>query len=150
MLEGRFEARSARDIPTQWIEACVNLLNNAYHKQLEENNRFFDVHGKIHDKEIIVAISYVHHDDHGIAPITLTISHDLETDDKKLKDCLDNLVHLASHIFDDIFQTTDWNGYNTNWTENTYKSNTFFYKITRENLSLTIMANELLKDSGKH
>jgi hypothetical protein len=60
------------------------------------------------------------------------------------------MVDLLGHIFDDIFNTEDWSGYVSNWTENKYKNHTFFYKITRENIALTLQANEILSKDKTH
>ena len=83
------------------------------------------------------------------APVTLFISHDNLEDSKKFKKSLAALVDFAGIIFDDITGTKDWSDYNSTWTENEYKDSTFSIKITRENISLSLQAEELLKDESK-
>lgn len=145
---GRYKdslVESGSALPAEWTESLVKVLTETYFKQSEKDNCFFDVYGKVFDQEFIVIISYIHHEDQMASPISVFISHDNLEDSKKMKQALASLVDLAGHIFDDIFSIADWNGYIPNWTENKFKENTFFYKITRENISLTLQAEEILK-----
>lgn len=135
---------SGSALPSEWSESFVGVLTETYFKQSEKDNRCFDVYGKVFDHEFVVIISYIHQDDPMAAPISLFISHDNLDDSKQMKKTLENLVNLAGHIFDDIFSEQDWNGYNPNWTENKYQDSTFYYKITRENIGLTLQAQEIL------
>ncbi len=134
-------------LPEEWIESFVGLLTQTYFKQTEKDHRFFDVYGQIFEKELVVIASYIHHDDHLAAPISVFVSHDI-VDDKKTKSALENLVNLVGHIYDDVFANEDWSEFNPTWTENKYQENTFFYKVTRENIGLTLQAEEILKKDG--
>ena len=148
MYFGRFEESdetSKKALPSEWLEEFTGTLNEVYHEELAKNDRFFDIYGEIYDKEFVVIISYLHNSEQLAAPIALFISHDNLDDSKKFKGALDDLVNLAGVIFDSIFGTEDWSEYNSNWTENNYKKSDFFYKITRENISLSMQAEALLK-----
>lgn len=145
---GRYKdslVESGSSLPAEWTESLVRVLTESYFKQSEKDNCFFDVYGKVFDQEFVVIISYIHHEDQMASPISVFISHDHLEDSKKMKQALANLVDLSGHIFDDIFSIEDWNGYIPNWTENKFNENTFHYKITRENISLTLQAEEILK-----
>ena len=151
MQFGRFEVSdqtTRKALPNEWTEELTRVLTETYFKQSEKDNRFFDVYGEIYEKEFVVIISYMHHDDQLASPISVFISHDVVDDSKQFKKVLGNLVDLTGLIFDDIFATSDWSDYNSNWTENSYKSGNFFYKITRENVSLTLQAEEFLRREG--
>lgn len=148
MQFGRFEVSNdfiKKNLPEEWTESFTRTLTDTYFEQSEKDNCFFNVYAEILEKEFVVIISYLHHNDQLVAPITLSISHDLEDDSKKFKKALDNLVNFSGLVFDDIFAEKDWNEYVPAWTENTYKDSTFYYKITRENISLTLQAEEILK-----
>jgi hypothetical protein len=134
-------------LPKEWTESFVGLLTQTYFEKTEKDHRFFDVYGQIFEKEFVVVISYIHHDDHHAAPISIFISHDVD-DDKKMKKGLDKVINLAGHILDDIFSVSDWSDFIPTWTENTLGENQFFYKITRENIGLTLQAEEILKNDG--
>lgn len=148
---GRYKnslVESGSSLPAEWTESFVKVLTETYFKQSEKDNRFFDVYGRIFDEEFLAIISYIHHDDQMASPISVFISHDHLDDSKKMKEALDSLVNLAGHILDDIFSSEDWNGFSPNWVENKFNKNTFFYKITRENISLTLQAEEFLRKGG--
>lgn len=138
---------SAKNLPQDWTEEFIRVLSHSYSEQSNKDNCFFDVHGLLFDEEVVVIISYIHHNDHARAPISLFISHDIEGDIKKMTKTLDTLVDFSGLVFDDIFSTKDWNEFVPNWTENKYKNSNYHYKITRENFSLTLQAEEILKDS---
>lgn len=151
MLLGRYETSVLEDgkhLPAEWTEEFVKILTEAYAAQSEKDNRFFDVYGQIYDKEFVVVVSYIHHSDQLAAPISIFISHDTSSDSKELSKALKALVDLSGHIFDEIFSQEDWNEYVPTWTENDFKGHLFHYKITRENVSLSLQAEQLLKKDG--
>lgn len=138
---------TGKSLPKEWTESFIGLLTQTYFEQTEKDHRFFDVYGQIYEKEFVVIISYIHHDDHLASPISIFISHDTDND-KKTKDALDKVVNLTGHILDDIFSVEDWSDFIPHWTENDLGENKFFYKITRENIGLTLQAEEILKNEG--
>jgi hypothetical protein len=147
MYFGRLEDSGViekKALPNEWLEEFTRTLNDVYHDQLEKNDRFFDVYGEIYEKEFVVIVSYMHKSEQLTSPITLFISHDNLEDSKKFKSSLKDLINLTGIIFDDIFAIDEWNDFNANWTENNFKDSVFHYKITRENISLTIQAEALL------
>ena len=151
MYFGRFDTEESKKrsaLPNEWTEDVTKVLTESYFEQAEKDNKFFDVYGEIYDKEFVVVISYLHMQDHLMSPISVFISHDNLEDSKNFKKTLAALIDLAGHIFDDIFATDQWSDYNSNWTENEYKNNIFFYKITRENISLSLQAEEFMKKEG--
>ena len=137
----------AKELPSDWCDALTNLLNATYEEKANKDNHFFDVIGKIFEKESILFISYLNKSDYSASPITLSISFDNLNDSDALKSILDICVSLTSLIFDDIFSQENWREYVLNWTENEIDGHKLFYKITRENMSLTLQAEELLKGS---
>lgn len=151
MQFGRFEIEESTKrspLPNEWTEELTRVLTEAYLERSEKDNKFFDVYGEIYEKEFVVIISYIHHEDQLMSPVSLFISHDVVEDSKKFKVVLKNLVDLSGLIFDDVFATEDWSDYVGTWTSNKYKNNEFFYKITRENISLTLQAEEFLSKDG--
>ena len=148
MILGRYEQSTigtGKDLPGEWTENFTKILTEAFHTQLEEDNSFFDVYGKIFDKELLVIVSYHDHGDQLVAPKSLFISHDNMENTKAFEKVLKNLVDLSGAIFDDVFSQKDWNDYALDWVENEFRNSTFHYKITRENISLTLQAEENLK-----
>lgn len=147
MIFGRYESSElslGKSLPDEWSESVTKILTEAYHEQSESDNCFFDVYGRIFEKEFVVAVSYVKHDQLEASPVTLFVTHDVLENSKKFKKTLEDLVDYVGLVFDDIFGQDDWSEYNANWTENGYKGHEFAYKITRENISLTLQAEEIL------
>ena len=144
---GRFttEQTTGKQLPQEWTDNLMQTLNEAYADEIEAKNSFFDIYGEIYDQEFVVIASLMHQADLGIAPVSVFISHDVLADQKHFRSVLKSLVDLMGLIFDDVFTKPDWSEYNANWTENKFKGNNFFYKITRENVSLTLQAEEILK-----
>ncbi len=138
-----------KPLPNEWTEELTKVLTETYFDQSEKDNRFFDVYGEIYEKEFVVIISYIHHEDQLKSPISIFISHEVVEDSKQFKSTLKNLVDLSGHILDDVFATNDWSEYNSNWTENKFRGNNFYYKITRENVSLTLQAEQFLAKNGE-
>ena len=145
MLNGRFDTdEEKKPIPSEWFEELVKIFNENYFDRSEKDNCFFDAYGELSSKELVVAVSYVHHEDQLKAPISVYISYEYtlgKTDTDKI---LEGTMQLFALIFDDIFAQDDWNEYNSNWTENEYQGNKYHYKITRENISLSIQAEKIL------
>ncbi len=151
MQFGRFivpEDFARKQLPNEWTENLTKTLTDAYFEQSEKDNRFFDVYGEIYEKEFVIIVSYVHHQDQMTAPISLFLSHDIVDDSKKYRTVLKHLVDLSGEIFDDIFSADDWSEYVHTWTINKYRNCDFHYKITRENVSLTLQAEEFLNKNG--
>jgi hypothetical protein len=49
-------------------------------------------------------------------------------------------------LLDEIFAQEEWSEYEPVWQELNYKKETYFYKVSRENIQLTLEANKLLGD----
>lgn len=145
MQFGRYETKTRKSIPNEWIEEVTKTLTEVYFEQSEKDNSFFDVYGEIVDKEFVVVVSYLHHDELMASPISVFLSHDVLENSKEFQSALKNLIDLAGEIYDDIFAQDEWQDYNPNWTESKYKNSDFFYKITRENISLTLQSEEILE-----
>lgn len=138
---------SGKKLPVEWTENLTKTLTEAYFDQSEKDNRFFSVFGEIFEEEFVVIVSYIHHDDPLASPYSLFISHDIIDGDKDFRKVLDGIVDFSGHVFDDIFATKDWNEYIPTWTENKFRNINLFYKLTRENISLTMQAEEILKNN---
>ena len=145
MLGRHEESTQSKPLPQDWQEGFISALNETYPDHSEKDGRFFDVYGALYESEFVVIVSYIHKADPLASPITIFLSHDLISDKKLMKKSLKNVVDLVGEILDDIFATENWSDYCVNWTENHFQGDTFYYKITRENISLTLQANELLQ-----
>ena len=152
MRFGRLESEEQdkkNPLPAEWLEEATKTFNNAYDEQAKKQDRFFEIYGEIYDEEFVVIISYLHRNDPMTSPVTLFVSHENLDDSKKFKDGLSALIDFSGIVFDDITSNDDWSEYNSLWTLNNYKGFDFHYKITRENISLTLQAEALLNEELK-
>jgi hypothetical protein len=135
-------------IPQDWLDGLSLILNETYETQCKENERDFDVYGQIYDEELLIIVSWHHTKDEFAAPITCFLSAEPEqmSSDKKVKDVQKHFTDIIGLFFDEIFNDSEWDGFEPNWQEVKYKTETYFYKISRENITLTLEANKLLGD----
>lgn len=140
-------SKNAQNFPTDWIEGFSRLLNSTYKTECTTNDRYFDVLGQIYSEELLVIVSYLSEKEESLTPITLFLSCEmLQMDnEEKVKKTQQNFIDLAGLFFDEILKKDDeLTQFEPNWQEVTHNKETYFYKLTRENINLTIRANELL------
>lgn len=148
MLARKKTSKIGKNVPQDWLEGLSRLLNEGYKTECKTSNRYFDVYGQIYSDELLLAVSYLSEKDEYSSPITCFLSCDQEqiSDEKKVKETQQNFVDLSGLFFDEIFSSDDWNEFEPQWQEVTHKNETYFFKISRENINLTIEANRLLGD----
>jgi hypothetical protein len=149
MILGRkASSRQGRNIPQDWVESLARLLNENYKSECKKQGRYFDVFGQIYPEELIVIISYLAEKDESLSPITLFLSCDPEQmqTEAKVRQTQEHFIDLSGLFFDEILATEEWDQFEPNWQEVTHKHLNYFFKITRENIGLTIEADRLLGD----
>ncbi len=146
MLARKPISKTSRTIPQEWAESLARLLNETYKKECEKDDKYFDVYGLIYSEELLVVVSYLSEKDEYLAPITVLLSCDGEdmNSEEKLKETQKNYIDIVGLFFDEIFSEDEWNEFTPHWQEVTHKHKNYFYKITRENVALTIEADKLL------
>lgn len=137
-----------KSIPLEWQEDVQKLLALNFEENLKGKKYFFDTHGRIFQDELLLVISLAP-DDPALTPVTCFLSMDNPTE-KTVKKFLDSMLNFAGDFFESYFDDNDWNDYSPRWLEVEYQGNTLYYKVTRENIALTLKAEELLKGDGKH
>jgi hypothetical protein len=148
MLARLKSSKTGRPLPSDWAEGVSRLMNDTYKSECEQNGRYFDVFGQIYPEELLLVISYLSEKDQFLAPITVFLScgPDQIANVKKVTETQKNFIDLAGLFLDEIFANEGWDNFEPNWQEVTHKNETYFFKISRENLNATIEANRLLGD----
>ncbi|MBA2404896.1 MAG: hypothetical protein H0V66_09015 [Bdellovibrionales bacterium] len=148
MFARKASSKNGKTIPQDWLFSLTNLLNETYQSECERHQRTFDVYGQIYQEELLLAVSWLSEKDEHIAPITcfLSCEPDQMKDDKKVKNTQQNFIDVVGIFFDQIFASDDWNDFEPAWQEVNYKEENYFYKLSRENIRLTLEANKLLGD----
>jgi len=146
MFARKTGSKNGKSIPEDWLISLGILLNESYHDECVKHGRTFDVYGQIYAEELILAVSWLSEKDEYIAPITcfLSCEPDQMRDDKKVKSTQQNFIDVVGIFFDEIFASEEWAEFEPNWQEVIYKEETYFFKLSRENVRLTLEANKLL------
>lgn len=131
------------NLPNEWVDKVTELLQDSYRQQLAEDAKIFEVYGKLYKGEVLVIASLINPNDEFAIPTTYSVSMDLEDGQDHTK-VLDSLVDSVGAFFDTFFATKDWMDYQDQWQSEKFKDLDIFYKINRENIGLTIKADQLL------
>jgi hypothetical protein len=146
MLGRKKNSKLTKPFPAEWIESFNRILNETYKIETKQSSKYFDVYGQIHEDELLLIVSYLSEKDEYEVPMTLFLSsdRDKEMNEDKIKETQKNLIDVVGLFFDEIFSDGDWNEFEPNWQEVTHKNQNYYYKISRENINLTLEATKLL------
>ena len=144
---------SGKNFPAEWIEGLNRILNKTYQTECLKEKRYFDVYGSIYEEELLLIVSFLSESDELASPVTLFLSQDLppvkdsfslKENEEKLKKSHDFLIDVIGLFFDDIFADPEKELFSPHWEQMTHQNLKVFYKISRENIALTLEANKLL------
>lgn len=144
MLSRKSQDQDPIQLPDTWKSNVEELLISIYKDDCEKTGKVFKVFGETYPDEVAIAISLLKQDDELAIPVTYTISADLKKGENAEK-LLETLVDSVGMFFDNFFSSSeDWDEYNARWQEIEFRTIKLFYKVTRENLELTSLADQLL------
>lgn len=143
MLSRKEQERAGVPLPEKWCENAEATLYAAYQNYADQQKKEFQFHGFTYEDEVFIAASYLDSSNLLDAPVTYLVSVDLE-EGKKADNILEVLLDSMGIFFDGYFSDPDWNAYEANWTEAEFKKQPFYYRVTRENVALTLQAERLL------
>ena len=146
MLGRKKNSKLIKTFPSEWTESLNKILNDTYKIESKQSGKYFDVYGQIFDQEILLVVSYLSEKDEYEAPIALFLSYDKDQNltEEQIKETHNNLIDVVGLFFDEIFSDVEWNEFEPNWQEVSHKNQNYYYKISRENINLTLEANKLL------
>lgn len=131
------------DLPKEWSESITELLNTNYANYLTQSGKTFMVWGKLYHGELVVIASLLNPSMETDIPTTYFVSIDLSDGQDHTK-YLDNLVDSIGDFYEIFFSDPNWMDYLDHWVEEDYKGVNLFYKTNRENIALSIKAEQLL------
>ncbi len=146
MFARKTNSKNGTSIPQDWLESFARLLNETYKKECDQLKRYFDVYGQIYSEELLLVVSWLSEEDVALSPIACFLSCEKEdmNDEKRFKETQNNYIEVVGLFFDEIFSNNEWDQFEPNWQEVSYKSHSYFFKLSRENINLTLEANRLL------
>lgn len=146
MLARKTTSKNGKSIPQDWLEGLSRMLNESYKQECKEHKRYFDVYGQIYQEELLLVVSWLSEADEFLSPITCFLSCEpaqMNTE-SKVKETQGNFIDVVGLFFDEIFADDEWDGFEPNWQEVNYKQENYFFKLSRENINLTMEADRLL------
>lgn len=148
MLSRKEQQRPGTQMPDQWRNEVQELLSDLYRDNFDSEIKVFEVYGLTYPDEVMISVSFTDKNNPSSVPVTYQVSADLneEVGPEKL---IKTLVDSVGIFFDDFFtqgQSDSGIEYIARWQEANFKGLDIYYKVSRENIGLTLMANELLKD----
>lgn len=132
-------------LPQDWLSDLTEILNSTYKDQCDKYKKSFLVLGHTFPDEVVLIISFLDEKSLGSIPITLILSADLDKENKS-EELLEVLVEFIGIFFDQIFSQDEWDEYSSIWEMEEIKEFKIHYIISRENILLTLKAEELLKE----
>ena len=144
MLSKKEQDKPGILLPQPWCEKVEDVLTSPYQASCEAQGKQFQVHGITYPNELFLAVGLLDPTDLLLAPVTYIVSLDLDSNKNEPETYLDTLIDSMGIFFDSYFADADWNDYQAVWTEAEYKKIKFHYRVSRENLALTIQAESLL------
>ena len=151
--------KAAVNIPDAWTQEVKKLLVQNYSDQCQKLNKTFEVYGQTFPSEVLIAASFLNKTDQLIIPVTFIVSADLEANqnqEKLLKSLIDTIGMYFDKFFADdeslrsdedgeaIEDTNSESHYIADWEEAELNKVKFWYQVTRENIGLTQIADDLL------
>jgi hypothetical protein len=132
-------------LPKEWEDQVLEILNSVYAAQCIQKNLKLEIFGEIYPSELLLIVTLSDKDDDGKIPTSCFLSINLSQDAPIPKGILPKLIDALGCLMDDVFaQDQDSQAPIDLWNDAKFKELAFFYKINRENVALTIRANQLL------
>ncbi|WPU64486.1 hypothetical protein [Peredibacter starrii] len=146
MLARKKTSKQGKSLPSEWLESLNRLLNETYKSECKQNGRYFDVYGQVYPEELLLTVSYLSEKDEYLSPITcfLSCEPDQMATEEKVKETQANFIDIVGLFFDEIFADSEWDEFEPTWQEVSHKNQNYFYKLSRENINLTLEADKLL------
>ena len=146
MLSRKEQPHSGKQLPKDWGEKVKASLLELYGENAEREGKTFQVYGIIYPNEIFLAISYADFEKDSAIPVTYAASANLNQKDSSvnLKKRFDLLIDSSGLFFEDFFRGGSKDLYDSTWRKGELRRQTFYYQVTRENVALTLQANQLL------
>lgn len=138
------------NIPDEFKLQFETTLEQTFGMKKESEGQIFEVFGKIFEDELLLMVCLSDFEQRHLIPVSLFLSFELDEKSKKGPNIiLDEMVDLTGNFFDEYFATTEFNDWEPNWQVTEYNKKKYFFKVTRENVSLSLQADALLEQEEK-
>ena len=149
MLSRKEQTHKPNFFPKKWTVEVKNILDGLYKAQCDSRNLYIEVCAISYPNELVLSVSLLDKNNDLLIPVTYMASTDLEKSENP-EDLLNLLVDSIGFFFENFFiseGTEDESIYSSDWEPSKVKDKEFFYKITRENVGISIMADAILDET---
>ena len=144
MLSRKDHKETGIFLPDSWCREVESTLSEVYQDQKTKFNKSFLVYGLTYPDEFLIGVSFLSKESDPSLPITVFLSSDVNEGEDP-KELLKTLIDTVGLLFDEVFSVEDWNNYHAHWQKLQANKKDLYYLLSRENLKLTKMADDLLK-----
>lgn len=130
-------------IPGKDLSRFKKAVEEAYTEYFIQRSLDFELHGFLYPKEFVLNICIFSPKDLNITPTSLFCSVDLK-DESPSEKIINTIVDYIGIFLDEFFQVDSWEDYFQRWESEDFKGQKLHYRITRENVILSLKAEELL------
>ncbi len=150
MFFRKYEEIMGIAFPMEWRQSVSQSFGQYFKDKLNFSAASIQSFGFHHIDELVIIISYVPEEELK-SPISLFISKDLSEKEKEsereFKKVKDSVLDVAGIILKDLSENFNDIEYLLRWTEYDFRKEKYFYKVTRENIDLSIKTEEILRES---
>lgn len=134
-------------IEESWKEDFIGILNDTFKDKKATPQYLFDAYGKVYGDEIVVAACYYNGANMNEIPVSIIVSFEMDEKSKKnIKKIFSDMMDLTGLFFEEFFDNPEFTDYEPEWQHHSFKKNDYYFKVTRENIALSLEAERLLKE----
>ncbi len=137
-----------KSLPVVWIDEVLGTLNSCYENELLKYENEFEIAAQLFSDEIVVAVCLISKENPDGAAITYSVSADV-LEQVPPKPLLKAIIDSIGIFFDHYFKEDEENisdHMTSSWQELKILKQALYYRVSRENIRLTLMADKLLEN----
>jgi hypothetical protein len=139
------------NVPDEFKDQLELILDESFAARKKNEQETFEAFGKIFPDEILLMVCFYNRSRMQDSAVSCYISVDVDPKIKqKPNQTLNEMIDLTGIFFDAYFSEAEFEDWEPNWQTTQFKNKEFFYKITRENISLSLQADALLEKELKN
>ena len=148
-LSRKEQAKEGVSFPQEWAKKIEETLFTLYQDHCEREKQSFELHGFTYPNEVVLTASYLNKKCLNKLPVTYVASVDFQ-EGKAPQKLMALLVDSIGLFFDSFFANREEAEYLSLWNKASLREQTFYYKVTREMISLTLEANRIMQCSTEN
>lgn len=149
MIFRKHEELIGESFPEKWSDNLNLNFSEYFSEKLKLSNTSFFSHGQLCADEIVMAMTVRDNANEKMA--TIILSRDLNKQEfeapTKISKVKDQMVDILGVMVKEMLTDFEEISYGGRWNDYKYKKDNYFYKISREDISLLLETEKLLRKS---